>query len=76
MSHVTGEGTTRALAFRIAVRFPGYVPSIDELLVAFPDISRASAYRYLADYAAAFRALHNPQRLSPAEQIAFAEAAA
>ena len=40
----------REIAFRIAVRFPGLAPSGKQVHEAFPELSRATAYRYARDY--------------------------
>lgn len=40
----------REVAFRIAVRFPNRAPTAAEILAAFPEMSRATAYRYARDY--------------------------
>lgn len=42
--------TPRALAFRIAVMFPNRAPTAAEIMVAFPGMSRATAFRYARDY--------------------------
>jgi len=42
--------STRELAFKIARRFPNFVPSAKQVLAAFPGLDRATAYRYVADY--------------------------
>ena len=48
--------TPRALAFRIAVRFPQYAPTGKQIHEAFPEIDRATAYRYARDYHRAWQA--------------------
>lgn len=57
----------RELAFRIACRFPGRVPTAEEVMAAF-QVSRATAYRYVHDYHEAWVATaKHPLRLSPSE---------
>jgi hypothetical protein len=53
-----GNGTrARAtLAFRIALRFPNHIPTAKQIMAAFPEITRATAYRYARDYHVACRA--------------------
>jgi hypothetical protein len=46
----------RELAFRIAVRFPHFAPTGKQVHEAFPEIGRATAYRYARDYHRAWRA--------------------
>lgn len=46
----------RVTAFLIALRFPDFVPSGREVLAAFPELDRATAYRYAKDYREAWQA--------------------
>ena len=36
----------REMAFRIALRFRDHIPTASEVMAAFPQLSRATAYRY------------------------------
>lgn len=40
----------REMAFRIALRFPSSVPTVKQLLEAFPLLDRSTAYRYIHEY--------------------------
>lgn len=44
----------RQCAFLIARLFPDHVPTAQEIMVAIPRLSRATAYRYAKDYAVAW----------------------
>jgi hypothetical protein len=48
--------STREIAFRIAIRFPNWAPSGKQVHEAFPELCRATAYRYARDYSVAFKA--------------------
>jgi hypothetical protein len=50
------EVPPRELAFRIALRFPNHAPSGKQIHAAFPDLDRATAYRYARDYHRAWQA--------------------
>jgi len=45
----------REMAFRIAIRFPGCAPTAKQIKDAFPEIDRATAYRYARDYHRAYK---------------------
>lgn len=47
--------SSREIAFRIAVRFPNRAPTAAEIMAEFPELSRATAYRYARDYHRAWR---------------------
>jgi hypothetical protein len=51
----TPDASARELAFRIALRFRDHVPSAREVMAAFPELTRASAYRYARDFHRACR---------------------
>jgi hypothetical protein len=42
--------SVREVAFRIAIRFPHVAPTGRQVHEAFPEMDRATAYRYARDY--------------------------
>jgi hypothetical protein len=53
LGECTNPRASVSLAFRIAIRFPTHAPSAKQIMEAFPEVTRATAYRYARDYHAA-----------------------
>lgn len=45
----------REMAFRVALHFRDHIPTAREVMAAFPQMDRATAYRYAKDYSRACR---------------------
>lgn len=44
------DARAREMAFRIALQFPLGVPTVKQLIEAFPLLNRSTAYRYIHEY--------------------------